>query len=169
MACETRKFWSQPRNTVVIDTGSRPAIETIAGLLESNSLTHIQALELDHVPEHLIILGGGYIGLEFAQAMRRFGARVTIIDRNTRLASKEDEDVSAALTELFQTEGIELVLQAHVTHVEGTSGQSVKLQVKQGQSEITLDGTDLLVAAGRTPNTSGIGLDLVGVDLTEHG
>jgi len=156
-------------NKVVIDTGSRATIEPIAGLLKSNPLTHIQALELDHVPEHLIIMGGGYIGLEFAQAMRRFGSRVTIIDRNTRLASKEDEDVSAELTELFHAEGIELVLQAHVTQVEGTSGQSVKLQVKQGESEITLDGTDLLVAAGRTPNTSGIGLDLVGVELTEHG
>ncbi len=119
---------------------------------------HIQALELDRVPGHLIILGGGYIGLEFAQAMRRFGARVTIIDRNIRLVSHEDEDVSSALTELCQTEGIELVLNAHVTRVAGASGQSVKLQVTQGASEIMLDGTDLLVAAGRTPNTSALGL-----------
>jgi pyruvate/2-oxoglutarate dehydrogenase complex dihydrolipoamide dehydrogenase (E3) component len=156
-------------NKVVIDTGSRAAIESIPGLVESNPLTHIQALELDHVPKHLIILGGGYIGLEFAQAMRRFGARVTIIDRNIRLVSNEDEDVSAALTELCQAEGIELVLNAHVTRVAGTSGQSVKLQVKQGESEITLDGTDLLVAAGRTPNTSAIGLGLVGVELNERG
>jgi len=156
-------------NKVVIDTGSRAAIEPVPGLIESDPLTHIQALELDHVPGHLIILGGGYIGLEFAQAMRRFGARVTIIDRNIRLVSNEDEDVSTALTELCQTEGIELLLNAHVTHVEGTSGQSVKLQVKQGGSEITLDGTDLLVAAGRTPNTSGIGLDLAGVELNERG
>jgi pyruvate/2-oxoglutarate dehydrogenase complex dihydrolipoamide dehydrogenase (E3) component len=156
-------------NKIVIDTGSRATIEPIPGLVEANPLTHIQALELDHVPGHLIILGGGYIGLEFAQAMRRFGARVTIIDRNIRLVSHEDEDVATALTELCQAEGIELVLNAHVTQVEGTSGQSVKLQVKQGGSEITLDGTDLLVAAGRTPNTSAIGLDLVGVELNERG
>jgi pyruvate/2-oxoglutarate dehydrogenase complex dihydrolipoamide dehydrogenase (E3) component len=156
-------------NKVVIDTGSRAAIEPIPGLVESDPLTHIQALELDHVPGHLIILGGGYIGLEFAQAMRRFGARVTVVDRNIRLVSHEDEDVSAALTELCQAEGIELVLNAHVTQVEGASGQSVKLQVKQGGAEITLDGTDLLVAAGRTPNTSAIGLDLVGVELNERG
>jgi pyruvate/2-oxoglutarate dehydrogenase complex dihydrolipoamide dehydrogenase (E3) component len=154
---------------VVVDTGSRATIEPIPGLVEADPLTHIQALELDHVPNHLIILGGGYIGLEFAQAMRRFGARVTVVDRNIRLVPNEDEDVSAALTELCQAEGIELILNAHVIQVEGTSGKSLKLQVKQGSFEIILEGTDLLVAAGRTPNTSDIGLELAGVELNERG
>src|SRR5579863_10397152 len=95
--------------TVVIGTGSRATVDPIPGLRESNPLTHIEALELDHLPGHLIILGGGYTGLEFAQAMRRFGSRVTIIDHNERLVPREDDDIAAALTELCAEEEIELV------------------------------------------------------------
>jgi pyruvate/2-oxoglutarate dehydrogenase complex dihydrolipoamide dehydrogenase (E3) component len=156
-------------NKVVIGTGTHAAVEPIPGLVESNPLTHIEALELDRVPDHLVILGGGFIGLEFAQAMRRFGSQVTIIDRNVRLAPREDADVSTGLAELCQSEGITVVLNAHVTHVEGLSGHSVKLKVKQGDLEISVEGTDLLVATGRTPNTAGIGLDLAGVELNERG
>ena len=156
-------------NTVVIGTGTTATVEPVPGLRESNPLTHIQALELDHVPEHLIIVGGGYIGLEFAQAMRRFGSRVTIIDRNSRLISRADEDVSAALADLCKAEGIELVMNARVTRAEGKSGESLKVQVAQGGSELSLEGTDLLVAAGRTPNTAGIGLELAGVELDDNG
>ena len=156
-------------NHIVIDVGSRATIEPIPGLLESQPLTHIQALELDYVPAHLIILGGGYVGLEFAQAMRRFGSHVTIIDRNVRLASKEDEDVSAALAELCAAEGIELVLNAHVSAVEGISGNAVTLGVDQGGTNSRVEGTDLLVAAGRTPNTAGVSLELAGVELTALG
>ncbi|HEV2693003.1 MAG TPA: FAD-dependent oxidoreductase [Verrucomicrobiae bacterium] len=154
---------------IVIGTGSRATIEPVPGLIEAKPLTHIEALELDHVPGHLIILGGGYIGLEFAQAMRRFGSEVTVIDRNERLTPREDADVTAGLTELCQAEGIKLVLNAKVMHVTGTSGQAVKLKVNQGGTDITVAGTDLLVAAGRTPNTAGIGLELAGVELTERG
>lgn len=161
--------WIVRGNHIVIDVGSRATIEPIPGLLESQPLTHIQALELDYVPAHLIILGGGYVGLEFAQAMRRFGSRVTIIDRNVRLASKEDEDVSAALAELCAAEGIELVLNAHVSAVEGISGNSVTLIVDQGGTNSRVEGTDLLVAAGRTPNTAGVSLELAGVELTALG
>src|ERR1700726_1461156 len=91
---------------VVISTGSRATIEPIAGLTEASPLTHIEALDLDHIPGHLLIIGGGYVGLELAQAMRRFGSRVTIIDRNARLAHREDEDVSKALEDLFRDEGV---------------------------------------------------------------
>ena len=154
---------------VIIGTGTRATIEQIPGLSESRPLTHIEALELDHVPEHLLILGGGYIGLELAQAMRRFGSRVTVIDRNERLAHREDEDVSEGLTDLCQAEGIALVMNARVTGVEGKSGQSVKLRLTRGGSEMTLEGTHLLAAIGRTPNTNGIGLELAGVELTDRG
>lgn len=154
---------------IIIGTGTRATLEDIPGLSESRPLTHIEALELDHVPEHLLVLGGGYVGLELSQAMRRFGSRVTIIERNERLADREDEDVSAALYDLCRDEGIELVMSAHVTGVEGKSGQSVKLRVVQGGSEVVLEGTHLLVATGRTPNTEGIGLELAGVDLTDRG
>jgi pyruvate/2-oxoglutarate dehydrogenase complex dihydrolipoamide dehydrogenase (E3) component len=155
--------------TVVVGTGTRANIDPIPGLRESHPLTHIEALELDHLPRHLIVLGGGYIGLEFAQAMRRFGSRVTIIDHNDRLVPREDDDIAAGLTELCVAEGIELVLGAELSGVEGTSGKGVKLQIRQGGAKIVLDGTDLMIAAGRTPNTEEIGLDLGGVELTEHG
>jgi len=154
---------------IVIGTGTRATIANVPGLRESSPLTHIEALELDRLPQHLIVLGGGYVGLELAQAMRRFGSSVTIVDRNHRLANREDEDVSAGLEQLCRDEGIELLMNATVSLVEGTSGQSVKLHVRQGDSDEVIEGTDLLVAAGRTPNTDGIGLELAGVELTDQG
>ena len=93
---------------VVISTGSRARIDPIPGLAEARPMTHVEALELDRVPEHLLVLGGGYVGLELAQAFRRFGSRVTVIERNDALAHREDRDVSEALRELFEDEGIEV-------------------------------------------------------------
>jgi pyruvate/2-oxoglutarate dehydrogenase complex dihydrolipoamide dehydrogenase (E3) component len=154
---------------VVIGTGTHATLPNIAGLPDSKPLTHIEALELDHVPEHLLVLGGGYVGLELAQAMRRFGSRVTVIDKNPRLAHREDEDVSEALEQLCKDEGIDLAMSTDVISVEGKSGESVKLRLVQDGSEKILKGTHLLVATGRTPNTAGIGLDLAGVELTERG
>jgi pyruvate/2-oxoglutarate dehydrogenase complex dihydrolipoamide dehydrogenase (E3) component len=154
---------------VVIGVGTRATIANIPGLRESNPLTHIETLELDHLPKHLIVLGGGYIGLELAQAMRRFGSSVTIVDRNERLASREDEDVSEGLKQLCHDEGIDLVMNASVTLVEGISGQGIKLHLRQGDANRVIEGSDLLVAAGRTPNTEGIGLDLAGVELNAAG
>ncbi|MGB8355260.1 MAG: FAD-dependent oxidoreductase [Chthoniobacteraceae bacterium] len=154
---------------VVICTGTHAALEPIPGLAGAAPLTHIEALELDIVPDHLLILGGGYIGLEFAQAMRRFGSRVTIIERNDRLAHREDQDVSEALHALFRDEGIDIVTSAQVTQVEGKSGETVKLHADQSGTSITLEGSHLLIASGRTPNTKDIGLDLAGVGLTSRG
>src|SRR5262245_61752996 len=154
---------------VVINTGTHATIDATPGLREANPLTHIEALELDRVPQHLIILGGGFVGLEFAQAMRRFGSRVTVIDRNDRLVHREDQDVSGALLELFQDEGIEVLTNTRITRVQGKSGESVKLSVQHDDSNLVLEGTDLLVAAGRTPNTDGIGLEAAGVETTGHG
>ena len=154
---------------VVIGTGTHATIPDIPGLAEASPLTHIEGLELDHVPEHLLVLGGGYIGLELAQAFRRFGSRVTIIDHNERLLTREDQDVSEAMQNLFQDEGIDLVLGAHVTRVEGTSGYGVALHYKDRIAEMNLHGTHLLVATGRTPNTAGIGLDKAGVELAGTG
>jgi pyruvate/2-oxoglutarate dehydrogenase complex dihydrolipoamide dehydrogenase (E3) component len=154
---------------IIISTGSRATIEPIPGLQESGPLTHIEALELDHLPEHLLIIGGGYIGLEFAQAMRRFGSRVTIIERNPRLAHREDEDVAAMLSDIFRDEGIEILTNATVTGVEGKSGDRVKLHVQRNGGKTALEGTHILVATGRTPNTQNIGLELAGVETTERG
>jgi pyruvate/2-oxoglutarate dehydrogenase complex dihydrolipoamide dehydrogenase (E3) component len=154
---------------VVIDTGSRATMDPTPGLLEAEPLTHIEALELDHAPEHLLVQGGGYIGLELAQAMRRFGSRVTIVERNSRLAHREDVDISEALQELCKAEGIDVVTNAHIARVEGKSGGQVKLHGSRDGMEMTLEGTHLLVATGRTPNTSDIGLELAGVEVTAHG
>lgn len=154
---------------VVINTGTHATVEAIPGLREANPLTHIEALELDRVPERLIVLGGGYVGLEFAQAMRRFGSRVTVIDRNARLLHREDEDISEAMQELFRDEGIDVLTSTRITRVEGKSGESVKLIADRGGSAVVLEASHLLVAAGRTPNTAGIGLDLAGVETTKGG
>jgi pyruvate/2-oxoglutarate dehydrogenase complex dihydrolipoamide dehydrogenase (E3) component len=154
---------------VVIGTGTHAHLPGIPGLAESRPLTHIEALELDRIPEQLIVLGGGYIGMELAQAIRRLGSRVTVIDRNERLAHREDEDVSQALHDLCRDEGIDLVLNAQVGSVEGESGTRVNVRLTAGESATDLDGTHLLVATGRTPNTAGIGLEVAGVELTERG
>jgi len=154
---------------VIIGTGTHATLDPIPGLLEAMPLTHIEALELDLVPDHLLVMGGGYIGLELAQAMRRFDSRVTIVERNERLVHREDSDVSEELTELFIAEGISLALNATVRSVEGKSGELVRLLVEHEGARKTLEGSHLLVATGRTPNTAGIGLDLAGVEVTERG
>ena len=154
---------------VVINTGTRATIDHTPGLAEASPLTHIEALELDQIPEHLLVLGGGYVGLELSQAMRRFGSRVTVIERNGRLAHREDEDISEALHDLFKDEGIEVLTNTRVSRVEGKSGEMVKLYAVQNGSKIMIEGTHLLVAAGRTPNTDDIGLESAGVQKTERG
>ncbi|MBB5064773.1 NAD(P)/FAD-dependent oxidoreductase [Granulicella mallensis] len=154
---------------IVIGTGTHAAIENIPGMAVAQPLTHVEALELDVVPEHLIILGAGYVGLEFAQAMRRFGSQVTVVDRNERVIHGEDEDTTEGLQSLLEDEGIKLVLNAKLKSIAGVSGKSVRVTLSQNGTEKLLEGTHLLVAAGRVPNTKDIGLDLVGVELTERG
>jgi pyruvate/2-oxoglutarate dehydrogenase complex dihydrolipoamide dehydrogenase (E3) component len=154
---------------IIINTGTRAALQPIPGLVEAQPLTHIEALELDKVPEHLLVIGGGYIGLELSQAMRRFGSKVTMIDRNDRLMHLEDDDVTEALQSLFEDVGIDLVLNATVKSISGESGQSVRIAIEQRGAEKTLEGSHLLVAAGRSPNTDGIGLERAGVELTDRG
>ncbi|MGB8802009.1 MAG: FAD-dependent oxidoreductase [Candidatus Acidiferrales bacterium] len=154
---------------VIVSTGTRAALDPIPGLAEAQPLTHIETLELSEVPEHLLVLGGGYIGLELAQAMRRFGSRVTLIERNEQLVSREDDDVTEALTGLFRDEGVEIFLNAKTKRVTGTSGDAVQVVIEQNGVEKTLEGSHLLVATGRKPNTEGIGLELAGIVLTDRG
>jgi pyruvate/2-oxoglutarate dehydrogenase complex dihydrolipoamide dehydrogenase (E3) component len=143
-------------------------MEAIPGLAEANPLTHVEALELDQIPEHLLVIGGGYVGVEFSQAMRRFGSKVTVIDRNQRLMSKEDEDVCDALHSLLEDEGIDILLNARIKRIEGKSGDMVNVVIEQNGAEKTLKGSHLLVALGRLPNTEGLGLELAGVELTDR-
>jgi pyruvate/2-oxoglutarate dehydrogenase complex dihydrolipoamide dehydrogenase (E3) component len=154
---------------VIVCTGTHAKLDAIPGLAEANPLTHIEALELDQLPERLLVIGGGYVGLEFAQAMRRFGSKVTVIERNERVIHSEDDDVTEALQELLKDEGIEFTLNAEIRQISGRSGQSVCAVVEEGGVTKTLEGTHLLVATGRVPNTANIGLELAGVELNERG
>ena len=154
---------------VIVSTGTRASLEPIPGLAEAQPLTHIEALELGQVPEHLLVIGGGYVGVELSQAMRRFGSKVTVVDRNGRLMSKEDSDVCDALRNLLADEGIDILLNARMKQVSGKSGDSVGVAIEQNGMEKVLKGSHLLVATGRHPNTEGLGLELTGVELTDRG
>ncbi len=154
---------------VIVSTGTRAASEPAPDLSDAQPLTHIEALELEQVPGQLIVIGGGYVGLELSQAMRRFGSKVTVIDRNDRLLHLEDDDVTSNLATLFRDEGIDTVMNARLKRISGKSGSSVTVIVEQEGREKTLVGTHLLVAAGRRPNTENIGLELAGVEVNDRG
>jgi pyruvate/2-oxoglutarate dehydrogenase complex dihydrolipoamide dehydrogenase (E3) component len=132
-------------------------------------MTNIELLELARLPEHLIILGGGYVGLEFAQAYRRFGSRVTVVEHGLQLLGREDPDVSEEILRILSTEGIEVLLGTDVATVEGRSGESVLLRVRMAGNERSIAGSDLLVSTGRTPNTDNVGLEVAGVALDARG
>ncbi|HEX7798567.1 MAG TPA: mercuric reductase [Vicinamibacterales bacterium] len=154
---------------VFLDLGSRAVMPDIPGLAAAKPMSHVEALDLDRLPEHVLVLGGGYVGLELAQALRRFGSQVTVIERGRQIAAREDPDVAQALLENFISEGIEVLFETRVRHVEGLSGEEIRIRVENSRGEQTIEATDLLVAAGRTPNTMGIGLDAAGVELDTRG
>jgi pyruvate/2-oxoglutarate dehydrogenase complex dihydrolipoamide dehydrogenase (E3) component len=154
---------------VIVSTGTRAVLESIPGLADAQPLTHVEALELDEVPEHLLVIGGGYVGIELSQAMRRFGSRVSVIERNDRLLHREDPDVTEALRSLFADEGIDTLLNAQIKRISGKSGESVRMVLEQNGVEKTLEGSHVLIAAGRTPNTEGLALEFAGVELTDRG
>ncbi|MDN7178525.1 FAD-dependent oxidoreductase [Caballeronia sp. SEWSISQ10-4 2] len=151
---------------VFINTGTFAAIPDIPGLREAEPMTHVEALELDSLPEHLIVIGGGYIGLEMAQAFRRLGSNVTVVQEAPRIAMREDADVTDAIESIFANEGIDVKVSVKPLKVSGRSGQSVTVELSDGTR---LTGSHLLVATGRVPRTAGIGLDAAGVALNERG
>src|SRR5262249_49573295 len=157
------------------------SIPDVPGLAVAGPMTHVEALNLERLPGHLVILGGSYVGLEFAQAMRRFGSRVTIIQRGPRLLAREDPDVADALRALLTDDGSEGLLQSEVLSVTGRSGAGVVLRVRspsppplspagergggEGATERTLEASDILVAVGRTPKTYRLDVARAGVEL----
>ena len=154
---------------VVLNLGTRALIPDVPGLESAKPLTHVEALELDHLPSHLIVLGGGYVGLELGQAYRRFGSRVTIVEPGRQIISREDPDVAEEVGRILSAEGIEVLLSAQPLRVRGRSGEDVRLVVRTSAGEQEIAGSHILVAAGRVPNTAGIGLEEAGIALDSRG
>jgi pyruvate/2-oxoglutarate dehydrogenase complex dihydrolipoamide dehydrogenase (E3) component len=154
---------------VFLNLGSHAAMPAVPGLAAARPLTHIEALELDAVPPHLAVLGGGYVGLEMAQAFRRFGSRVTVIEAGSQLMAREDPDVADTMQRILSAEGVQLLLSANTLDVSGRSGGEVTLVVRTPAGQEKIQGSDILVAAGRVPNTAGIGLEEAGVELDPRG
>jgi pyruvate/2-oxoglutarate dehydrogenase complex dihydrolipoamide dehydrogenase (E3) component len=160
----TRTFTAE---RIFIDTGARPSIPQIEGLADVSIFDNESIMELEVLPEHLIILGGGYIALEFAQIFRRFGSEVTIVENGSQLAKQEDEDVSHEIARIFEEDGITVLLNAHTERVSDREG--VQLSVKIKEKVLEVRGSHLLVATGRVPNTETLQLERAGVAMDEHG
>jgi pyruvate/2-oxoglutarate dehydrogenase complex dihydrolipoamide dehydrogenase (E3) component len=156
-------------STIVINAGCRPASPPLPGLDAVPALDSTSIMELDEVPEHLLVLGGGYVGLEFGQMFRRFGARVTIVQRGPALLAREDPDVADAVAGILREDGIEVLLDASATAAGSALGGRVRLDVQVGGEMRALEGSHLLVATGRRPNTDGLGLAAAGVEADAHG
>lgn len=154
---------------VVVNVGSHAAVPKVPGLAEAHPLTHIEVLELDYVPDHLLVLGGGYTGIELAQAFRRFGSRVTIIDPSSQLMPREDPDIAQEIQSILTKDGIRLLIGATPISVTGRSGDRLTATVSTTSGEENIEGSDLLVATGRIPNTASIGLEKAGIDLDARG
>jgi pyruvate/2-oxoglutarate dehydrogenase complex dihydrolipoamide dehydrogenase (E3) component len=154
---------------IFLNLGTHAAIPKVSGLEAAQPLTHIEALELDYLPAHLVVLGGGYVGLELAQAYRRFGSRVTVIEPGSQLMSREDPDISAEIQRILSDEGVEFLIAAQPLAVSGRSGDNVTVTVRTSSGERKIEGSDILVATGRIPNTAGIGLEEAGVALDDRG
>jgi pyruvate/2-oxoglutarate dehydrogenase complex dihydrolipoamide dehydrogenase (E3) component len=154
---------------IVLNLGSHAAIPDVPGVAAARPLTHIEALELDSLPAHLIVFGGGYVGAETAQTFCRFGSRVTIIEPGGQLMGREDPDVAQEIEDILKGEGVEVVLNAEPTRVDGLSGDAVAVTAQTADGERKIDGSDLMVAVGRIPNTADIGLDKAGVELDARG
>ena len=154
---------------VFLNLGTHAAIPGVPGLEAARPLSHIEALELDYLPSHLIVFGGGYVGLELAQAYRRFGSRVTVIERGPQLMAREDPDVADEVRRILSDEGIGFLIGAEILNVNGRSGEEVNVAVRTASGEQQIQGSDILAATGRIPNTAGIGLDEAGVELDAHG
>jgi pyruvate/2-oxoglutarate dehydrogenase complex dihydrolipoamide dehydrogenase (E3) component len=153
---------------IFIDTGARPTIPSIEGLDSSGYLTNVSIMELAAVPEHLLVLGGGYVGLEFGQMFARFGSRVTIVHRASQILPREDSDIASELQKTLEAEGLNFLLNAITTRVE-RQGAVLTLCVETPQGPQRVSGSHLLVATGRTPNTADLGLDRAGIETDRAG
>jgi pyruvate/2-oxoglutarate dehydrogenase complex dihydrolipoamide dehydrogenase (E3) component len=154
---------------VFINAGCRPAAPEVEGLAATSPLDSTSIMELDKVPEHLIVLGGGYVGLEFGQMFRRFGGRVTIVQRGPQLLPLEDEDVAGALLGVLREDGLEVLLEAEASCAEPVAGGGVRVTVRTAAGDRRIVGSHVLMAAGRTPNTDTLDPRAAGIDTDARG
>jgi len=156
-------------DNVFINVGARPVNPPVEGLDGVPTLNSTTVIELDEVPDHLLVLGGGYVGLEFAQMFRRFGSEVTIVERGPQLLAREDADVAEAVAEVLREDGVEMLLRTQARRACQTGGGRIRLAVHTPEGERGLEGSRLLAAAGRTPNTDTLNLEAAGVETDERG
>jgi pyruvate/2-oxoglutarate dehydrogenase complex dihydrolipoamide dehydrogenase (E3) component len=154
---------------VFINAGARPANSPIEGLDDVPALNSTSIMELDVLPEHLLVLGGSYVGLEFAQMFRRFGSEVTVVQRGEQLMGREDSDVAEAVAEILREDGIEVLLGTQTRRAAQDDTGKIVLTVDTSEGERTLEGTHLLVAVGRPPNTETLNLDAAGIETDKRG
>ncbi|MCG8350847.1 MAG: mercuric reductase [Chloroflexales bacterium] len=154
---------------IFINAGARPSNPPIEGIEQVETLDSTSIMELDHVPEHLLVLGGGYIGLEFGQMFRRFGSRVTIVQRGAQLLSREDDDIAAEVAKIMREDGIEVLLNTSALRVARGSAGGIALTVRTPNDTSTIEGTQLLLAVGRAPNTERLNLAAAGVETDKRG
>ncbi len=154
---------------IFVNTGARPSVPPLPGLQQVPFLDSTTIMELDEIPEHLLILGGGYVAVEFGQMFRRFGSKVTVVQRRDSLLVREDTDVADALATILREDGIELVLGAEAREVAAGSQGGVSLKVVVASGARTLTGSHLLVATGRTPNTAALDLPAAGLQVEQAG
>jgi pyruvate/2-oxoglutarate dehydrogenase complex dihydrolipoamide dehydrogenase (E3) component len=156
-------------DNIFINVGARPGGVPVQGIDAVPALNSTTIMELDEVPEHLLVLGGGYVGLEFAQMFRRFGSECTIVQRGPQLLSREDADIAEAVAEILSEDGIEVLLETEAQSVSQDEGGGIQLTVSGTEGERTLSGSNLLVAAGRPPNSDLLNLEAAGVETDERG
>ena len=152
-----------------INTGERPSVPPLEGIENVPYLNSTSIMELDAVPDHLLIIGGGYIGLEFGQMFRRFGSKVTIVQRGKQLLAREDPDIAEEVTKILREDGIEVLLETSTSHVTKDANGTIQLTVKTSDGERVLSGSHLLAGTGRTPNTDKLNLDITRVKVNKKG
>lgn len=153
---------------IFINTGARTTIPELKGLQEVDYLTSTTILDLEQIPEHLIVVGGNYIGLELGQMFHRFGSKVTILEKSSRITSREDEDVSAELTKILRDEGLQILTEVRIDEIENRNGK-ISVRLKSGDKNQEILASHLLIAAGRTAQTASLSLDIPGVKTDEKG
>ena len=164
----TSKQVALTADLIFINTGARPVRPPLPGLDDVPALNSTTIMELESVPQHLLVLGGGYIGLEFSQMFRRFGSRVTLVQRSGQLLGREDRDVAEAVTAILREDGVVVLLDTQALRVRGNRDE-VELDIKTGEGEQTLRGTHLMVATSRTPNVEHLGLANAGIEVDKRG